>query len=394
MSRANHLPERRTVDAWGPIGRIPSNGESGSIYSGEVVSEYTALNVVSFFACVRLLADAVASLPWDAYRKNGDVRQEVTPEPSLLRDPYPEITEFEWKHQMMVSLGIRGNFYGMVTQRDRYEYPTEIMPVHPDEVFRERDKVTGRVTTRVAGERISDADLFHVRGFTLPGQVNGVSPLNLARHSIGLGLATQKFGAQWFGDGAAPSSQIITDQVLSDAQVRQTQAQWVESHGGRRLPAVLSGGFEWKPISITPEESQFLGTREFTIKEMAMLVGVPPHMIGDVDKSTSWGTGIEQQSIGFVTYNLRAWLTRIEAALSRMLPRGQFVRFNVDALLRGDIKSRYEAHAIAINNGFASPDEVRAHEDLPPVPGGAGQLFRQPLNMGPLGSDQSGADDE
>jgi HK97 family phage portal protein len=169
--------------------------------------------------------------------------------------------------------------------------------------------------------------------------------------------------------------------------VKRTQRSWISSHGGRRRPAVLSGGFKWKPITITPEESQFLQTREHQSLEACQMLRVPPHMVGIVDKSTSWGTGIEQQSIGYVTYTLRSWLTRIEGQMDRVSPRGQFTRFNVDALLRGDIKARYDAYMVAINSGFANPDEVRALEDMPPIPGGAGQKFRQPLNFGPLGVD-------
>jgi HK97 family phage portal protein len=149
---------------------------------------------------------------------------------------------------------------------------------------------------------------------------------------------------------------------------------------------VLSGGFKWKPITITPEESQFLETRKFQVTEIARLFGVPPHMIGDLERSTSWGTGIEQQSIGFVTYTLRPWLTRIESALSKQLPGGQFVKFNVDGLLRGDSKSRHESYRLGLDGGYYSPNEVRAWEDLAPIENG--DSYRQPLNFGPLGAEE------
>ena len=383
-------PERRAAaeSAFAP----PLPGQQGLVHSGEPVNEHSALSLVAYYAAVRLLADTVASLPWDAFRRRDGRQVELDPPPPILRDPYGLLTEYEWKHQMMVSLAMRGNFYGLVTQRDWLEHPAQVEPLHPDWVLRQPERVggrmTGRVITRVAGEVVRPEDLFHVRGFTPPGAVDGLSPISLARHSIGLGLATQRFGSQWFRDGAAPSGQLITDQDLNAEQIARNQEQWVATHGGRRLPAVMSGGMRYEPISITPEESQFLQTRDFTIKEMAMLVGVPPHMIGDVERSTSWGTGIEQQSIGFVTYNLRSWLTSIEAAMSKwLLPRGQHVRFNVDALLRGDLKSRYEAYRVALEAGFKNPDEIRALEDLEPIPGGAGQQFRQPLNFGPLGQE-------
>jgi HK97 family phage portal protein len=225
----------------------------------------------------------------------------------------------------------------------------------------------------------------------MPGSDVGLSPVSMARHSLGLGLAAQEYGAKWFRDGASPSSVLETDQSMNTEQVRTVQQTWIASHGGRRRPAVLSGGFKWKPVQITPEESQFLQTRQHQGLEVAQMMGVPPHMIGIVDKTTSWGTGIEQQSIGFVTYTLRPWLTRIEAALTDVLPRGQFVKFAVDGLLRGDQKSRYEAYQNAIDSGWRNPDEVRALEDLPPIPGGAGAKYRQPMNMAPLGYDPAEA---
>ena len=375
----------------------PPPSQTGLVHSGEPVTERSALSLVAYYAAVRLLADTVASLPWDAFRSRGGRQVELDPAPALLRDPYQMLTAYEWKHQMMVSLAMRGNFYGLIVERDWLEFPTQIQPLHPDWVLREYERrggrPTGNVITRVLGEPVPERDLFHVRGFTPPGSPDGLSPIELARHSIGLGLATQRYGSSWFRDGAAPSGQLITDQELNQEQITRNQEQWVATHGGRRLPAVMTGGMKYEPISITPEESQFLQTRDFTIKEMAMLVGVPPHMIGDVERSTSWGTGIEQQSIGFVTYNLRSWLTSVEAAMSKwLLPRGQHVRFNVDALLRGDLKSRYEAYRVALEAGFKNPDEIRALEDLEPIPGGAGQQFRQPLNFGPLG--QEATDDE
>jgi HK97 family phage portal protein len=402
VSLISRLLERRTVTSFGPFGdcAIPPPGHTGSVHAGEPVSDHTALNLVSFYASVRLLADIVASLPWDAFRKRSPVREEVDPQPTLLREPFRgatgDGTDFEFKHAIMVSLAMRGNFYGLITRRDRLEFPLEIEPLHPDWVQRTREVIgrrqSGPVITTINGERVPNEDIAHIRGFTPPGSLEALSPIGLARHSIGLGLAAQRFGSTWFRDGAAPSGQLTTDQHLTPDQVQQNQQQWISTHGGRRLPAVMTGGMKYEPITITPEESQFLATREFSVKEMAMLVGVPPHMIGDVDRSTSWGSGIEQQSIGFVTYNLRSWLTRIEAVMSHQLPRGQFVRFNVAALLRGDTKSRYEAYTQARNAGWLNVDEIRELEDRPPVPDGAGASYIQPLNMGPLGHDPTDGD--
>jgi HK97 family phage portal protein len=369
---------------------VPSNVEGGwgAASSGQVVSDRTAFGLPVFYACVRLLADTVASLPWDAYRKRGDVRVEVDPQPSLLAQPAPEMTDFDFKHMIVTSLATRGNFYADTLERDGLGYPTSFQPMHPDEVRIDRDPDTGQRRWWRGGHLRRMEDLFHIPFLRPPGCDVGLSPIGAARHSLGLGLAAQSYGAQWFRDGAAPSSVLETDAQMSPDGTRDLQKQWVTTHGGRRLPAVLSGGIKYRAITITPEESQFLQTRQYQDLDVCKLMGVPPHMVSIVDKSTSWGTGIEQQSIGFVTYSLRnSYLNRIEAAFNRCLPRGQYTRFNINALLRGDIKSRFEAYGQAIQDGWLNPDEVRAYEELAPIPGGAGAKYRQPLNFGPLGYD-------
>ena len=277
-------------------GGIPSNGATGASRRGLRSPTQTALNLTAFYACVRLLADSIASLPWDAYRKSGDVRREVPS--SLLTAPNSGMTAFDWKHQLMVSLVMRGNFYGLVTQRDGLEYPTQIVPMHPDSVRIDRDPNTLEKRVWVGNDRYPLSDPFHIPAFRLPGSDVGLSPVAMARHSLGLGLAAQEYGAKWFGDGATPSSVLQTDSTLSREEARAVQQRWIASHGGRRLPAVLSGGLAWKPIQISPEESQFLQTRQHQGLEVAQMMGVPPHMIGIVDRSTSWGTASSSSRSG------------------------------------------------------------------------------------------------
>jgi HK97 family phage portal protein len=367
-------------------GTIPSNWDLGqSNYSGAVVDERTSLQLSAFYSCVRLLADSIASLPWNNYRERDDFPEKVTPTPTLLRKPSPWHTDFDFKHQLVTSLAVRGNFFGLVVERDRLEYPQRILPLHPDWVCLERDPMTWALNTRVMGERVPNADLFHIPYMRMPGSDYGLSPVSVFAQSIGLGLAAEQYGAKWFRDGAAPSSVLETNENLEDDQVKRVQRNWISSHGGKRLPAVLSGGFKWKPITITPNESQFLETRKFQVAEIARMFGVPPHMIGDVERSTSWGTGIEQQNIAFVVHTLMPWIARIESAMNEVSPNGQFTKFNLNALLRGDSETRFKSYQLAIDSGFMNPDEVRALEELPPIPGGLGQKFRQPLNFGPLG---------
>ena len=358
-------------------------------YNGDLVGTHKAMSHMAVFACVRLLADTIASLPMYVYRRDADnMPQRVFPTPTLIRKPVPEMDLFQWKWMIVSTLALRGNSFHMVTGRDALGYPTALMPLHPDLVHVER-----RVNVlewydpiyRVMGERVKSADIIHIRRFTMPGEPLGLTPIQQAARAIGIGLSAEEYGYRYFRDSANPSSVLRTDQSLTPEEVELNQAQWIASNGGRRLPAVLSGGFDWKPITITPEESQFLATRSASTGDIARFFGVPPHMIGDVERSTSWGTGIEQQSLGFVTYTLMGWLTCIESSISNALPRGQFAKFDTTALLRGDQKSRYESYQLARQAGLLSVNEMRAREEMPPVPDGDGYL--QPLNFAPLGFD-------
>ena len=374
--------------SWGDPSRIPLNSDGYGVDSGVYVTDLQAMQLVAVNACVRLLADSVAGLPLDAYRKNGNVRQSVDPVPSLVASPFTDLTIFEGMWQLVACLALKGESVSIAMARDRMEFVTSMLPIHPDSwtVDVDRNGINrGRPVYKIDGERVPNEDVIHIRRFSLPGELHGLSPIAAARQGIGLGLAAERFGARFFGDSANPSSVLETEQNLTREQAQLNQKLWKDSHGGRRHPAMLSGGLKWRPISITPEESQFLATRSYQRDEIAMLFGIPPHMIGAVDKSTSWGTGIEQQGIGFVTYTLTNWLNPIESAFSALLPRGQFARMNVNALLRGDMKARFDAYVSARNAGWLNVNEIRELEDRAPVPNGDDYI--QPLNMGPLGSD-------
>lgn len=364
---------------------IPRNSDGYGVDAGLYVSDIAAMQLVAVNACVRLLADSVAGLPLDAYRKRGSIREPVAPIPSLIGEPFNGLTTFEGMWQTVACLALKGESLAVIMSRDRFEFATSVLPIHPDCWTVEVDRDTGKPIYKVEGERIPTEDVVHIRRFSLPGEMHGLSPIAAARQGIGLGLAAERFGARFFADSASPSSVLETDQDLTEDQAQRNQQAWIDSHGGRRRPAMLSGGLKWRPISITPEESQFLQTRSYQRSEIAMLFGIPPHMIGDTEKSTSWGTGIEQQGIGFVTYTLTNWLNPIEAAFSKLLPRGQYARLNVNALLRGDMKARFDAYVSARNAGWLNVNEIRELEDRAPVANGDDYI--QPLNMGPLGSD-------
>lgn len=346
----------------------------GTGIGDDFVGAHRAMANLTVFACVRLLADTIATLPWKAYRRDSNgLPKELAVQPKLLAEPYPTFDLFSWKWMVVASMALRGNSFHYVAERDRQGYPTSLLPLHPDVVHLERRSdilMWFDPVYRVLGERVPTEDIVHIRRYTMPGDGLGLSPIRQAAVAIGMGLSAEDYGYRYFKDSANPSGVLSTDQDLGDDAVQRVQKNWIASHGGRRLPAVLTNGFDWKSLSISPEESQFLETRQFQRSEICMMYGVPPILIGDTKETTAWGTGVEQITLGAVTYTFSAWTACIESELSAMLPRGQFVRFDYNALLRGDTESRFNAHKAAIQGTFKTINEVRAEEEMDPVKGG------------------------
>jgi HK97 family phage portal protein len=362
-------------------GRIPAPGLDYVSAAGELVSERTATQTIDVYACVSLLSDVVSMLPAKALSKAGDVRSEVRPQPKLVAQPDPEMEAGDYWAAMTYSVALRGNAYSAVTGRDpRTAYPTSVKLLHPDDVTPRRNADTKAIEYKLAnGDVVDRFNMIHVRWVTPPGSLVGLNPIECARRGIGLTIATERFGANWFRDGAAPSSVLETDANITPAEAKREVARWVATHGGRRKPALLSGGLKWKPVTINPDDSQWLESRNANSLQIAKLFRIPPHMVGHLEKSTSWGTGLEEQGIGFVVYTVGPHLSRFEAAFTRQMPRPQYMRFVVAALLRGNTRDRFLAYAIGRQWGWLSVNDIRELEDLPPVDGG--ETYLQPLNM-------------
>lgn len=246
------------------------------------------MTLAAFFACVRILADTVSSLPLKAYRQVGDVSVAVDPQPALLQaSPYPGLTTFAWLWMMMRSLAITGNAFGLITARDNNLRPTAIRPIHPDLVQVEPSKSDElKPVYKIAGQRVDFDDIVHIQRFPEAGRFTGLSIIEVAADSYGLSLAAERFGRNFFRDSAIPSGVLTTDGELTAEQQKRNMKEWLRSHRNRRLPALLSGGLKWQSISITPDEAQFISTRSFQRSEIAMWFGIPPHMIGDIEKQT------------------------------------------------------------------------------------------------------------
>lgn len=392
---ATTVRERRGADPTLPWGDTtpPSNGMLGGSVAGTYVSEKTALEVAAVYGSVAVLADAVSTLPLRQYRKNlngPDI--EVEPSP-IIKQPFIEITQQDWFVQGMVSLSLRGNSYSLVTQRDPNTLlPTQLKPIHPDNV-RVRRIQDGSIEYRFGGAVIDIDDVFHLRNLQVPGSVVGMNPIEYLRNTIGVARAQDLYGQSFFANSANPSGVIYTDEDLDEDETLDLARSWKMAHqgiGAANLPAVLTGGMKWEQISINPEDAQFLESRQFSQGEISgMIFRVPPHMIGIIDRSSSWGTGIEQQELGFTRNTVGGYLLKWQTAFSSCVPAGQYVKFDLDARLASDKLTRYQAHMLGRTGGWETIADIREEEDMIPLGPEYDEMAHDP--MAPLNSAQAGA---
>jgi HK97 family phage portal protein len=356
--------------------------------SGASVTTPTAMRVAAVYSCVRVIAETIASLPLHMYRRlpNGKERAVDHPLYRLLHsDPNPWQTAFEFREMMQAHLCLRGNAYAVISW-DGDRIVRELLPIHPDRV-----QVTQRpdmslvyeiATAQGAAVAFPQDEILHLRGLSTDG-ISGRSVLSDAREVIGVAAATQDYAARLFANDATPGVIIKHPNRLGADAAKNLKASWDAAFSGSsnaRRTAVLEEGMSIDRLSMTADDSQFLETRKFTRSEIAGIFRVPPHLIGDLDRATF--SNIEHMGIDFVTHCIRPWLVRWEQALTKALvvaPQAYFPEFNVDALLRGDIKSRYEAYAVGRNWGWLSANDIRSLENLNPVDDG--DEYLQPLNM-------------
>ena len=371
----------------------PRNATSGSAYafflglssSGKRVNERSAMQLTAVYACVRILSEAVASLPLHLYKYNDSGGKEKAldhPLYKLLHDePNPEMTSFLFRETLMTHLLLWGNAYGQIIRNGKGEI-LAIYPLMPDRMTVDRDERgqiiykyntsnTDAPTTNGGTVILQKKDVFHIAGLGFDGLV-GYSPIAMAKNAIGMAIACEEFGSKFFSNGATPSGTIEYPGKLKDpAAVRDS---WNASFGGSVNAgkiAVLEEGMKYSPISISPNEAQFLETRKFQINEIARIFRVPPHMVGDLDRSSF--SNIEQQSLEFVKYTLDPWVSRWEQSIARLLldeneKSVYFAKFNVDGLLRGDYQSRMNGYATARQNGWMSANDIRELENLDRIP--------------------------
>jgi HK97 family phage portal protein len=339
--------------------------------SGEPVTIESALRLSTVWGCVRLLADSVSTLPLHVYR--GDDRDPI-PTPRLLQRPsadFPELSDWLWA--CMASLLLRGNCWGLITdRRGAGLLPSQVDLVHPDRVAITTDGDGMRVI-RVGGVEQNPADIFHVKAFPWPGQLEGLSPIAYAREAIGLGLGAERYGAKFFAGADLPIGFLESPQEIKQTTADELRARWkMLGASGRykeRDIAVLGSGAKFRPLAIAPEEAQFIATQKFSVSTICRFYGVPPEMVAGETAGHEAYTSPEMRGTDFLQFTLRPWLLRIERAVSGLLPSTQSAKFNAGGFLRATLREQYEALNIGVTGGFVTPNEARAKLDLPPLDG-------------------------
>lgn len=357
----------------------------GGTAAGKAVNERTSMQVTAVYCCVRILSEAVASLPLHLYRYTAEGNREKAADHPLYfllhSEPNPEMTSFIYRETMMTHLLLYGNCYSQIIRNGKGEV-IALYPLMPNRMRVDRDTAGNLYyeyqtsqdeakTMNGSIVRLSPHDVLHIPGLGFDGLV-GYSPIAMAKNSIGMAIACEEYGAKFFANGATPGGILEHPGVVKDPE--KVRESWQRAFGGSsnsNKVAVLEEGMKYTPISISPEEAQFLETRKFQIDEIARIFRIPPHMIGDLEKSSF--NNIEQQSLEFVKYTLDPWVCRWEQSMERALlsedeKKNYFFKFNVDGLLRGDYQSRMQGYAIGRQNGWMSANDIRALENMDMIP--------------------------
>ena len=383
MKLLKSIFKRRSSDRMAGSGYRFFFGQSSS---GTNVNERSAMQMTAVYACVRVLAESLASLPLHLYYRNGSSREKAEEHPLffLLHDePNPEMTSYVFRETLMTHLLLFGNAYAQILRNGKGEV-LGLYPLMPNRVRVERDD-SGRLYyryTRFDTEPptmnndqviLTPQEVLHIPGLSYDGLV-GFSPIAACRNAVGAGIAAETYSSRFFANGAAPSGVLEHPGLIRNPE--KLRESWNAAYGGSRNAgkvAILEEGMKFTPVSISPQDAQLLETRKFTVEEICRIFRVPPHLVQNLDRATF--NNIEQMSIDFVMYSLMPWLVRWEQSMSKALlsreDKKQYeIRFNVDGLLRGSHKERYEAYAVGINNGFLCPNDVRRLENMDVIPDG------------------------
>lgn len=371
----------------------PKNSFLGSTYSfffgnttsGKMVNERTAMQTTAVYACVRILSETIASLPLHIFKTTEKGKEKATEHhiyKLLAEEPNSEMTSFVFRETLMGHLLLWGNAYAQII-RDGRGRVIALYPLLPNKVTVDRT-IKGEIYyiyARSEGDSptsngysqiyLRNDEVLHIPGLGFDGLV-GYSPIAMAKNAVGMAIATEEYGAKFFANGANPGGVLEHPGIVKDpARIRESWNSVYQGSTNAHRVAVLEEGMKFQSIGIPPDQAQFLQTRKFQLNEIARLFRIPPHMIGDLDKSSF--SNIEQQSLEFVKYTLDPWVIRWEQALKKALftdteKKDYFVKFNVDGLLRGDYQSRMNGYSVARQNGWMSSNDIRELEDFNKIP--------------------------
>ena len=375
----------------------------GGTTAGKMVNERSAMQTTAVYACVRILAEAIAGLPLHVYRYRSDGGKERIPFHPLYHllhdEPNPEMTSFVFRETLMSHLLLWGNAYAQIVRNGRGEaialYPLlpskmEVNRTQNGELVYKyyRDVDESGINPKGGYVTLRKDEVLHFPGLGFDGLI-GYSPIAMAKNAIGMSLATEEYGAAFFANGANPGGVLEHPGVIKDIQrVKDSWNSAYQGSGNAHKVAVLEEGMKFQAIGIPPEQAQFLETRKFQINEIARIFRVPPHMVGDLEKSSF--SNIEQQSLEFVKYTLDPWVVRWEQSLQQVLilpseKTALFIKFNLDGLLRGDYQSRMTGYSVGRQNGWMSANDIRELENMNRIPAEeGGDLYLVNGNMLPL----------
>lgn len=359
--------------------------------SGETVTAETAMRTSAVYACVRVLSEAIASLPYQVFEREEDGKKlaETHALSELLQNPNDNMTSFEFRETMMAHLTLRGNFYAF-KEMNGIGKTKNLVILNPARmrVFEEKGRILYEYTWENGQFQVFHKEkIWHVKGLSTDGLV-GLSPIGMARESIGLALATEEYGARLFSNNAKPGGLLKTPGKLSEDAAKRLKKGWQAAQAGganAHKVAILEEGLEWQSVGFSNDDSQFLETRGFQVEDIARIFKVPSILIGHADKAATFAS-VEQQNLNFVVHTIRPWAVRIEQSADKNLlpPKDQkkfFTEHNLDGLLRGDKKTRNESYALALQNRWMSVNEVRKKENMNSI-GAQGDVYENP-NISP-----------
>jgi len=342
--------------------------------AGEIVDQNTAFTSTTIMAAVTLLADSVAMMPLDLYREVGN-RYERLPKPLVLVKPNAEQSMFDFVHQFIATLAVHGTCFVYAPRAGGQV--VELRNIHPDRVTIKIDMDTnsstyGERTYMISGsnELFTSETLKQVDWLRFPNQVRGLSPIDSLRQAIGTNIAIDRFLAQFYGDGATPSSVLETDSNLSAESAEILRQTWVDTLYKNRKPAVLTGGLKWRSVTVSASDMDTINYREAIVRDISRAYRIPLHMINGTGGDNQTYQNIESAGINFLRHTLLPWCKRLEDLISDLLPRPQYVRFDVNEFARADQLTRVRAQQAMIMSGTLTPNEARQIEGREPYDGG------------------------